>query len=151
MNTNTVPNSHAECSLVKTLETIAAQEMNYALERGIKSFHAVDLARKCLREIDPIEHLICLCQKEREFRNLLPGWSNLEGMAALSIAKELGINLDKENMDARLIAAAPDLLEALQQAIQALNTVPRFRVGNTDSYRIASLCDRAVAKVTGRA
>jgi hypothetical protein len=43
--------------------------------------------------------------------------------------------------------AAPDFLAALEQAVAALNTVPRFRVHSldTDSYRIAALCDRAIA------
>jgi hypothetical protein len=48
----------------------------------------------------------------------------------------------------RLRLAASDLLEALEQAVAALNTVPRFQVPSlaTDSYRIAVLCDRAIAK-----
>lgn len=41
-----------------------------------------------------------------------------------------------------------DLLTALEQAVAALNTAPRFKVRslNTDSYEIAARCDRAVAK-----
>jgi hypothetical protein len=48
----------------------------------------------------------------------------------------------------RLRLAASDLLEALEQAVAALNTVPRFQVPSlaTDSYRIAALCDRAIAQ-----
>lgn len=42
--------------------------------------------------------------------------------------------------------SAPDLLAALTLARQALNTAPRFRVGDTDSYRIASVVDAAIAK-----
>jgi hypothetical protein len=40
------------------------------------------------------------------------------------------------------------LLEALEQAVAALNTVPRFQVPSlaTDSYRIAALCDRVIAR-----
>ncbi len=48
----------------------------------------------------------------------------------------------------RLIQAAPALLEALRLAQEALNTAPRFRVGDTDSYKIAAIVDRAVAKAT---
>jgi hypothetical protein len=55
--------------------------------------------------------------------------------------------------DLHLRLAANDLLEALEQAIQALNTVPRFRVPHldTDRYRIASTCDHAIAKAKGGA
>ena len=49
--------------------------------------------------------------------------------------------------NAHLIAAAPDLLAALKLAVTALNAAPRFRVPSlsSDSYRIASICDRAIA------
>jgi len=50
--------------------------------------------------------------------------------------------------NARLIAAAPDLLEALRLAQRALNTAPRFQVGDSDSYRIASTVDRAITQAT---
>jgi hypothetical protein len=48
---------------------------------------------------------------------------------------------------------APTLLDALQQAVAALNTAPRFAVPSfdTDSYRIAALCDLAIAKAKGGA
>ena len=48
--------------------------------------------------------------------------------------------------NARLIAAAPELLGALLLAQRALNTAPRFSVGDTDSYRIAAVVDSAIAK-----
>jgi hypothetical protein len=53
----------------------------------------------------------------------------------------------------RLRLAAGDLLAALEQAVQALNTAPRFRVPHlaTDSYKIAAVCDRAIAKAKGGA
>jgi hypothetical protein len=53
----------------------------------------------------------------------------------------------------RLRLAASDLLEALELAVAALNTAPRFRVPHrdTDSYRIAVICDRAIAKAKGGA
>jgi len=47
----------------------------------------------------------------------------------------------------------PTLLEALEQALAALNTAPRFRVPSlaTDSYAIAAFCGRAIASVKGGA
>jgi len=55
--------------------------------------------------------------------------------------------------NAQPIAAAPDMLSALEQAVAALNTAPRFRVPSldSDSYRIAALCDAAIAKTKGGA
>jgi hypothetical protein len=40
------------------------------------------------------------------------------------------------------------LLATLEQAVQALNTAPNFRVPHldTNSYEIAAACDRAIAK-----
>jgi hypothetical protein len=51
---------------------------------------------------------------------------------------------------ARLIAAAPEMLAAMKQAVTALNVARRFKVGETDSYQIASACDAAIAKAEGR-
>ena len=47
--------------------------------------------------------------------------------------------------------AAEDLFNALEKALTALNTAPRFavlRLG-TDSYTIAAACRRAIAKAKG--
>lgn len=56
-----------------------------------------------------------------------------------------------QSADAELLAAAPALLAALTQALTALNTAPRFDVPSldADSYRIASVCSRAIAAATG--
>jgi hypothetical protein len=51
-----------------------------------------------------------------------------------------------QEANACLATAAPDMLEALRLAQSALNTAPRFRVGDTDSYKIAAVVDRAIAK-----
>jgi hypothetical protein len=55
--------------------------------------------------------------------------------------------------DLRLRLAARVLLEALEQAVAALNQSPRFSVPglDTDSYRIAAVCDRAIAEAKGGA
>lgn len=39
------------------------------------------------------------------------------------------------------------LLDALKLARLALNTAPRFRCGNTDSYRVASQIEAALAGI----
>lgn len=62
---------------------------------------------------------------------------------------ELRAFTDENKANAYLIAAAPELLEALQQAVRALNIQPNFKVGDTNSYAIASLCDRSIAKALG--
>jgi hypothetical protein len=53
----------------------------------------------------------------------------------------------------QLRLAAGDLLTALEQAVAALNSVPRFTVPslNSDSYRVALICDEAIAKAKGGA
>ena len=52
--------------------------------------------------------------------------------------------------NAALIAACPDLLSACVAALEALNTAPRFNVGTTTSYRIASQVEAAIAKAGGQ-
>jgi len=44
----------------------------------------------------------------------------------------------------------PQWLEALRLAQRALNTAPRFRVGDTDSYKIAAMVDEAIEIATER-
>jgi hypothetical protein len=50
-----------------------------------------------------------------------------------------------------LRVAAEDLLRALERALTALNTAPRFAVSalESDSYTIAAECGRAIAKARG--
>ena len=55
---------------------------------------------------------------------------------------------DLETEEERLRKAAPELLKALLLAQGALNTAPRFRVGDTDSYKIAAQVDEAIAKAS---
>lgn len=45
--------------------------------------------------------------------------------------------------------AAADMFEALEQALVALNTAPRFKVpilGVIDSYAVAAICEAAITK-----
>ena len=53
---------------------------------------------------------------------------------------------------ARLFCAAPDMLAALEQALEALNIAPRFRVRglDSDSYKIATVCEAAINRAKGR-
>jgi hypothetical protein len=51
------------------------------------------------------------------------------------------------------LASAPKLLNALRQAVAALNAKPRFPVPEflTDSYKVAALYDEAIAEASGSA
>jgi hypothetical protein len=62
-----------------------------------------------------------------------------------------GVLASWENPDYLARQAASELLEALEQAVVALNTTPRFKVPSldTNSYEIAAICDRAIAKAKG--
>jgi hypothetical protein len=53
----------------------------------------------------------------------------------------------------RLRLAASELLDALEKAVEALNTAPRFKVPglDTDSYAVAAICDEAIALAKGGA
>lgn len=53
--------------------------------------------------------------------------------------------------DLRLQRAASDLLGALEKAVVALNVTPRFEVPSlaTNSYAVAAICDKAIAKAKG--
>jgi hypothetical protein len=55
-----------------------------------------------------------------------------------------------QESNARLASSAPAMLEALRGAQRALNTAPRFRVGDTDSYKIAAIVDEAIREATAR-
>jgi hypothetical protein len=48
------------------------------------------------------------------------------------------------------LASAPKLMSALRQAVAALNAKPRFPVPEflTDSYKVAALCDEAIAEAS---
>ena len=52
--------------------------------------------------------------------------------------------------NAYLLAAAPELLGAVQLALRALNVAPRFKVpGAGDSYEVCSELERVLRKVEG--
>jgi hypothetical protein len=48
----------------------------------------------------------------------------------------------------RLMVAAPRMLEVMKLALTALNAAPRFRVGETTSYAIASEVERTLRAAT---
>jgi hypothetical protein len=55
---------------------------------------------------------------------------------------------EQQHANRQLIAASPRMLEALQLAQKALNTAPRFCVGDTDSYTIAATVNKAIDTAT---
>jgi hypothetical protein len=59
-----------------------------------------------------------------------------------------GILTDRERANAAFIVRAcnghESLITVLKLALQALNSAPRFRVGGTDSYKIASQIETAL-------
>ena len=76
----------------------------------------------------------------------LPAFEVIADERVCDLNEDMPVAVQEAN--ACLIAAAPLLLAALEQAVQALNTAPRFRVPHldTDSYAIASICGRAIAR-----
>jgi len=51
--------------------------------------------------------------------------------------------------NARLFAKSRELLEALELALRALNTIPNTKVGDTNSYSIASVINQTIAEAKG--
>ena len=89
----------------------------------------------------------------RQDGNAIPSWRIFDANGDRVAETDSGKPDSQQEADARLRAAAPDLLAALEQAVMALNTAPCFRVPHldTNSYRIASICDRAIARAKGGA
>lgn len=58
--------------------------------------------------------------------------------------------IEEVQANARLIAAAPELLDALRSAVRALNAGKNFRVGDDHSYFIATACGEVISKAEGR-
>jgi hypothetical protein len=63
----------------------------------------------------------------------------VENWPATSIAKEQAAVATPQTLLA-------EMLDTISSALYALNTAPRFPVGDTDSYKIAALCERTIAK-----
>ena len=61
-----------------------------------------------------------------------------------------GMPAEIQEANASLATAAPALLEALLLAQRALNTAPRFREGETESYKIATRVDEAIKATNTR-
>ena|ERR1700722_19846575 len=80
------------------------------------------------------------------------GGRTFQAVADLILDDELVDETDVLFAEGRLLNAAEDLLRALEQAVAALNTAPRFKVPSlgTDSYKVASLCDRAIANANAK-
>ena len=81
-----------------------------------------------------------------------PGPDDEEAPFVCDVADAIaGIMTDEERANGALIETAPELLEALELAVAALNWVPRFSVPGslTCSYRVASHCELVIAKAKG--
>jgi hypothetical protein len=48
-----------------------------------------------------------------------------------------------------IAGAGRELLAACKKAVTALNVKPKFRVGFTDSYAIAAMCEKAIKTAEG--
>ena len=57
---------------------------------------------------------------------------------------------ETQEANARLATAASEMLGALLLTQRALNTAPRFRVGDADSYKIAAQVDAAIKAASTR-
>jgi hypothetical protein len=71
-----------------------------------------------------------------------------EGKKIFDTNEDMPCEIQEAN--ACLATAAPAMLEALLLARRALNTAPRFRVGDTDSYKIAAQVDEAIKATSTR-
>jgi len=106
-------------------------------------------------EADTPERALALA---RQFYDESPSSLYFESYDSGTVVNEITIIDPDGNMrtwfddDMRLRRAAQHLLDALEQAVAALNQTSRFAVPglDTDSYRIASICDQAIAKAKGR-
>lgn len=81
-------------------------------------------------------------------------YDTTDGLDSIEIWDAGRKNVASWQSDAYLLRQAADvLLEALERAVAALNTAPCFRVPHldTNSYEIAALCGRAIAKAKGGA
>lgn len=72
------------------------------------------------------------------------------GEDAYTLFPHMAIIIGIDPTTAGLIEAAPALLDALRLAQRALNAAPRFRVGDTDSYKIAAQVDQAIETASTR-
>jgi hypothetical protein len=71
-------------------------------------------------------------------------------IVAVAVREEHNEDSTETTQNARLIAAAPEMLSALKLAIHALNRARRFQVPSVemDSYEIATIVDAAIKKAT---
>jgi hypothetical protein len=103
-------------------------------------------------EADSPEHALQLARELYDHNHCALQFDNYEGPLPLDEIEISGDEGDQlavwQSDDMRLRLAARQLLEALEAARVALNKVPRFKVPSlgSDSYKIAALCDAALAE-----
>lgn len=114
-------------------------------ETTIKALSA-ELALQRARQIESEE------TETLDFQSYDGGGAGVEHIEIQSADGSTVAEWRSEDLLVRLAAA--DMLEALEQALVALNTAPRFKVpilGVIDSYAVAAICEAAIAKAKGDA
>jgi len=109
--------------------------IDFEAERQRKSAHRMLAALRAFIEAD---ELADECQEWR--------WENLDH--AFKLTRGAIAQAESAGILAISATTAAELLEALRLAQRALNTAPRFRVGDTDSYEIAATVDKAIGRAT---
>ncbi len=107
-----------------------------------------DKAIRTFRKQTGCDHEDSLCDLIADLRHWADA-QNFDFEAALYRAgHHYEAELAEEGTAIRNSDTVTNLVAVLQQALTALNTAPRFNVPSleTDSYRIATLCDTAIAE-----
>jgi len=107
-----------------------------------------DKAIRTFRKQTGCDHEDSLCDLIADLRHWADA-QNFDFDAALYRASyHYEAELSEEGTAVRNSDLVTNLVSVLEQALAALNTAPRFKVPSleTDSYRIAALCNALIAK-----
>lgn len=72
-------------------------------------------------------------------------------IGANGLAIALALDTPYQDDFLRLVASAPDMIKALERALEAISAVPNYRIPGRygGSYAVASLIEQALAKAKG--